>query len=320
MQTIFTFHSQPVTRIKFAHEDKDLLGVASLDGIISICHAFYQPQRIRTLQGHEAGVLDFDWSMSNEIIISTGLDSNILVWDVRNGKCIRRITEDSICDSILFYPHNNNLFFVANRKGYLIIYNLSTGKSIKRLLLSAPLQSLEFNYNGSIIFVGDKNGAVHVIEYVSESFSLRLLIKQNITKKPITSIQYKVWLTNKEISPLLLVSSCDSHLRLISVNKDVKTKVIRLLLQRQIKCQITKDPIRSSFCPLISQREGACLVTGAEDGNVYLFKRENGVCINTLLGHSGSVLDVSWNYDESLLASADKTGVVIIWKRSSDAT
>ena len=33
-------------------------------------------------------------------------------------------------------------------------------------------------------------------------------------------------------------------------------------------------------------------------------------------GHIATVLDVSFNYDESMLASADSIGTVIIWKRA----
>ena len=48
------------------------------------------------------------------------------------------------------------------------------------------------------------------------------------------------------------------------------------------------------------------LVTGSEDMSVYLYNIDE--ChkpLNTLLGHSSPVLDVCWNYDESLLASCD---------------
>ena len=50
---------------------------------------------------------------------------------------------------------------------------------------------------------------------------------------------------------------------------------------------------------------------------VYFFDigKEKKACVNKLLGHSAPVLDVCFNCDESLLASCDAQGMVIIWKR-----
>ena len=50
-----------------------------------------------------------------------------------------------------------------------------------------------------------------------------------------------------------------------------------------------------------------CVVSGSEDMAVYFFDVEKAEkpCVNKLLGHSAPVLDVCWNYDESLLASCD---------------
>ena len=50
------------------------------------------------------------------------------------------------------------------------------------------------------------------------------------------------------------------------------------------------------------------VVTGSEDMSVYFYDVErasNKPCVNKLQGHSAPVLAVSFNYDESLLASCD---------------
>lgn len=99
--------------------------------------------------------------------------------------------------------------------------------------------------------------------------------------------------------------------------------------------------IRSSFCPK-SSTTNLCIVTGSEDTCIYFYtfdgaggdsdqkdqeeegdiskstKKVNKVrCVNKLQGHSAPVLDVCFNFEESLLASADSKGNIIIWKRES---
>ena len=51
--------------------------------------------------------------------------------------------------------------------------------------------------------------------------------------------------------------------------------------------------------------QGACVVSGGEDGSVFFFDVESGALVNKLQGHSSPTLCVSWTYDESLLASCD---------------
>lgn len=61
-----------------------------------------------------------------------------------------------------------------------------------------------------------------------------------------------------------------------------------------------------------------CAVTGSEDSCVYFLdiEREGSrAVVNKLQGHACPVLGVSFNYDESLLATSDCQGLVIIWSR-----
>lgn len=56
-------------------------------------------------------------------------------------------------------------------------------------------------------------------------------------------------------------------------------------------------------------------VTGSEDCNVYFFDIVRKINVNKLQGHMAPVTAVSWNNDESLLASGSLDGVVIVWNR-----
>lgn len=91
-----------------------------------------------------------------------------------------------------------------------------------------------------------------------------------------------------------------------------------MILEKTMPIPNSKETIKSRFCPLLLGGEYICAVSGGEDMVVYIYDvlRETPLCLNRLQGHSGTVLDISWNADETLLASCDSTGMVILWKRT----
>jgi len=122
---------------------------------------------------------------------------------------------------------------------------------------------------------------------------------------------------------------------------------LTLMYTVPVPCSI--HSVRAKFCPLLATRDSACIVVGGEDTTVTvhaMFVEPNvpgspskdpkksssssssgsnsalvplwstpGKPINKLQGHRDTVVDVSWCYDESLLASCDASGTVIVWKR-----
>eukprot|EP01102_Stenamoeba_stenopodia_P003287 TRINITY_DN13224_c0_g1_i2.p1 TRINITY_DN13224_c0_g1~~TRINITY_DN13224_c0_g1_i2.p1 ORF type:complete len:451 (-),score=74.04 TRINITY_DN13224_c0_g1_i2:33-1385(-) len=321
MHHIFAERTQAVNRIKFANEDKDLLAFSCRDGTITVCEAFFNPSIKLILKGHTKPVTDFDWSMTNEMIISTSLDQTIRVWDIKKGTTLRQIEEEakSVPNCCMFYPLNNNLFFVGNSKGALRSINLSTGKTVQRLEISTcSIQTIEIDPMGTILFAGDSRGTLYIYNY-SPTTGLRPQVKMDISPgKSITSLRYKGWYHLKDKMSELIANCQDGTLKLFSISKGVQQSTELIKYKKQFPCQNRDKPIRSCFCPLISIRDGACVVTGSSDCSIYIYnvKREGkDSCVNQFMGHADSVLDVSWNYDESLLASCDAAGVVILWKR-----
>jgi WD40 repeat protein len=79
-----------------------------------------------------------------------------------------------------------------------------------------------------------------------------------------------------------------------------------------------KEPVRSHFCPVGSGKDDICFVAASEDSVLYFFeygvRRDKKVKITPLPGHSTNIYDVSWSFDESLLASCDSSGLVFVWK------
>lgn len=58
-------------------------------------------------------------------------------------------------------------------------------------------------------------------------------------------------------------------------------------------------------------------VTSSEDSSVYFVdvERDSNYAVNRLQGHACVTLGVTFNYDETILATSDIQGIIIIWSR-----
>lgn len=130
---VFDQHKTAVTMLKFANNDKSKLCCASLDGTLSICETTSIPPKvIALLEGHSNGVTAFDWSISNDLIVSSSLDTTIRLWSVcmdMEPICLRVVKDQQRAEVLCcnFIPANNNLIVAGNSQGLIQILNVSTG-------------------------------------------------------------------------------------------------------------------------------------------------------------------------------------------------
>ncbi|XP_071797828.1 WD repeat-containing protein 13-like isoform X2 [Asterias amurensis] len=320
MHHIFDQHRQAVTSVQFANEDKSRMACSSLDGTVSICQVLPSPATVVcTLKGHESGVTDFCWSQSNDQILSSSLDGTVRLWAISSASCVRTVQDPdkSPIRACRFQPLNNNMIVTGNNRGHVNVLNVSTGKAAKGGFgrLSGQVLCMEFDDNGSVLWAGDDKGTIFSFLFDLATGKLskgkRIVVREGC---PVTSICYRAWVSREARDPTVLVNCAIDSLCIYKV----VTTDGGLRAKKTYPIKHKSALIRSTFCPLMSFREGACVVTGSEDMSVYFYDVErtsSKPCVNKLQGHSGPVLAVSFNYDESLLASCDSEGLVIVWKR-----
>jgi len=130
---VFDQHKAPVTMLKFANNDRSKLCCASLDGTLSICEVISIPPKvIALLEGHRNGVTALDWSISNDLIVSSSLDATIRLWRIcadTETMCLRVVNDQQRAEVLCcnFIPSNNNLVVAGNSQGLIQILNVSTG-------------------------------------------------------------------------------------------------------------------------------------------------------------------------------------------------
>uniref|UniRef100_A0A1I8H7H0 WD_REPEATS_REGION domain-containing protein n=1 Tax=Macrostomum lignano TaxID=282301 RepID=A0A1I8H7H0_9PLAT len=288
------------TRLRFANNDSERLAVGSMDGSVSVSLVSAGAcQLVCQLPGHVGPIASLAWSTDNCLLLTASLDGAARVWQIGDDKNLIGEDEDQLKSKRLlrqfpvaegdgvaeklpainaaeFAPSNNN------------IVNLSTGLCQSSLRLSAPVTCLAFGCEsvsdpGGQLWLGDSNGCLQ-----------RCRLDQ----------------ASGQLTRIAAYSCCfggDAD----SARNQPSLPVLRCRLP-------VPKPTRAAFCPLMSFRQGACIVCASEDACVYICDvgRPIRPIVNKLQGHATGVTDVAFNYDESLLASADADGLVIVWRRA----
>ncbi|XP_039577646.1 WD repeat-containing protein 13 [Passer montanus] len=303
----------PVRKVQFAHDERHLLACCSLDGTLSVCRlAPGPPAVLRRLRGHGAGVSDFAWSLSNDVLVSASLDGTLRLWDPGDGRCIRRVPD----------PDGAALLCCACAgEGCHLKGSGSTGKAARGGTGRLPgrVLALCFDAPGRVLWAGDDRGSVS--SFLCDPGTGRLTKASRVLVQAggsITSLSARAWASREAPDPSLLVNACPDRTPKHRVVEDEGgSGAPGLRLRRSFPTRHREQPLRSCFCPLMSFRQGACVVTGSEDASVHFFDvgRAARATVNTLQGHGAAVLAVAFNCDESLLASGDAAGTVIVWRR-----
>lgn len=316
---VFDQHNAAVTMLKFANDDRSKLCCASLDGTLSICEVISTPPKVvALLEGHRNGVTAFDWSISNDLIVSSSLDATIRLWKISadvEPVCLRVVNDQQRAEVLCcnFIPANNNLIIAGNSQGLIQILNVSTGIYTRSGFCKIGGKVLSIaceGSGGSVIWAGNDRGVIMSFRVEPGIGRLTKLQRLQETGGMITSLTWRSWLSKDAPWPALLVSSACNAVLLYRVTDSHGS----LRSWRKYPIKHRYYTLKSTFCPQM----GACLIaTGSEDGAVHLLDstREGKASrINRLHGHATPTLALSFNYDESLLASADHDGLIILWR------
>jgi len=273
-------------------------------------------------------VTDYDVNDSNDLLVGAGQDGSFVAWNLHSGLELRRI--QFAADGLLprgvyvifcrFLPRNNNLIICALSNGVLQVLNISTGK-FNHDCHGAPMLgktlAVTLNATGSVLWAGNDRGYIESFRIDSTTGKLQkgCRVQANSFGKPVKSLTARTSISKLTRDPCLLATFEDSdQLGLYRISDDYGTivpfKSFSSGSGANLKCAI--------MAPILSYRPGTIAVAGAEDGSLLFFdlERDTRPCINKLLGHSGPVIALGFNNDESLLASADEKNQIIIWRKS----
>ncbi|KAH8117166.1 WD40 repeat-like protein [Phellopilus nigrolimitatus] len=276
-------HKFTVGCLAWSPDDSILL--TSTDPIITLWNA-KTGMHIREVNSHDETVSALEWLSDGSGFLSGGLDRKIIFWDAEGAhediwiKTGVRVTDLAVAPDL-------------SRMVVIGLEYLPTANP-------KPTASHQDGQN-----IGG-NGSLQTT--VTNSKENRLIIYDFASRTQEASIRLDGELTSVKISQdsrYALVNHAPDEVQLWDLESARMAR--KFSGQRQ-----GQHVIRSCFGGV----DGNFIVSGSEDGNVYVWHRDTGVLLEVLVGHgAGSVNAVAWNpRNERMFASCSDDSTVRIWE------
>lgn len=240
---------------------------------------------LRTLNGHEETVTALRWLYDGSGFISAGLDRKMIIWDLEGnqvfawGETSLRITDLSLT------PDHSRLVAVGM---YRPLPQVDMDKNTARAghVSGTPGVGMDIGDGGQAMIIYDLASKV-----VEETIQLN--------SEQLSSVQVS------QNSQFALVNHSPNEVQLWDLKQ---ARITRKFIGLQQKEQV----IRSCFGGM----DDTFVVSGSEDGKVYVWHLDTGALIEVLTGHGeGSVSAVAWNpRNKSMFASCSDDNTIRIWE------
>jgi len=263
------------------------------------------------LMGHARAITSIFFNMLEDQLVTTSIDKSVRFWGVDSGEMLKVFTDSSPVPVAAFLPFNPLVFVAANSNAVLRLVNVQNGVVLQKLKVETEVRALKFDDTGLFLLAGTKNGSIHVLE-ARDNNSLNFKFKVQLARGGVTCITFVP--AAHQQPACLLVNTSDSSATIIDCTYGPPPGVLTNLTVRQrVRVAHSLLPLKCAYSP---SGQGY-LISGSEDKDIYIYNLAKGsnYRMQYLKHHQVPVVAVSVNLQDTLLASADSLGRIVLWRR-----
>ena len=163
----YTYHTKPITSLRFFPKSSHLLLSASADAKLALWDAYHSRSLLRTFSGHSKSITDTNFSPSGTTFLSASFDRQMKLWDTETGQCISRFTTGKTPHCILFTPTASGHEFLAGMADKKIIqFDTRSGELVQEYDHHlGPINSLLFVDEGRRFMSTSDDKSLRAWEY-----------------------------------------------------------------------------------------------------------------------------------------------------------
>merc|ERR1719160_1941092 len=263
------------------------------------------------LVGHTRAITSIFFNLLEDQLVTTSIDKSVRFWSVDSGEMLKVFTDSSPVPAACFLPFNPSVFVAANSNAVLRLVNVQNGTVLQKLKVETEVRALKFDDTGLFLLAGTKNGSIHVLE-ASDASSLKFKFKVSLTRGGVTCITFVPAVHGMPAG--LLVNTSDSSVTIIDCSYGPPSGELQnLTVRHRVKVAHSLLPLKCCYSP---SGQGY-LISGSEDKEVYIYSLAKGsnYKMQYLKHHQVPVVAVAVNFQDTLLASADSLGRIVLWRR-----
>lgn len=304
-----------------------------------LCHKNQFPlSTVKILTDHSDEVWFVAYSHDGSRLASASKDKTVIIWDVETWEPIHHLKEHgSAVTYVQWSPDDSKILSATNEKK-VTIWNSHTGQNL--LTIDAHhviVTCCAWTPDGESFITGsdDKDLALWSLQGQSvHKWSGPRMFDLAVTPdgKRLVAVcaEKMVHVYNLETRELEYRANMNSFMTSISVSRDSKYMLINMaslqevhlyqienttLVQRYVGQKQGEFVIRSCF----GGADENLIVSGSEDGCVYVWQRSNGTLVERLSGHQGAVNCVTWSPNSAhQFASSGDDRMIRIWSNEAN--
>lgn len=257
----------------------------------------------RTMCGHEGGISTISWSPDSRYLCSASDDMTLKLWDVTSGTEVRTFHgHRNIVFAVDYSPHGD-LIVSGSFDCTIRIWSVQDG----RCLLTIPghmdpITSVNFNRDASLVVSGSFDGLVRIWDCKTGHCIRTILQNQN---SPVSSATFS------PNGKFVLIGTFGGTLQLWNYAQEKVLKRYRGHLHERY-C------VQAGFAV---HQGAAAIMSGSEDGHVYLWDLQTKRVSLRLAGHQGPVVAVDSHPTLPIVVSGElspnspnEPGVIRLWQ------
>ena len=255
----------------------------------------------------DRAIIQIQYEAEENLLISLAFDFRLRVYNTKYGTCLHVIENPNGCAFNSFhYDRAHQDILVADAHGYLMIYDLGTGKmTVTQRITSKPLKSLRYCPDTSTVVLASEAD----VEFWKVNRDTDYKIVSSGHNGPVISILSCRASSNL---PFALQKMQHNH-RIFSASLD---NTIRMWDPYDMCCTRVLNEDRSELSTIACLAKSNQIVSGHDDGSLRLWNLDTGSTTN-LREHTNTVTCLAIatfkGKDEELVLSGSYDGFIGVW-------